>query len=146
MKKVEFFSKWLDDSNESIKERSNNTMESNKLEIQKPTKTNHSTAGLLACMAKGIVSFLQNLLSSLSRARRAPVAAKKSPVSVHSKTRATDPANASVSSYPMKMPPIREIAKQRSLSFPSSPSVLTKTIPQKTSFSQKREIGSKVLY
>ncbi len=67
MKKVAFSSKWLDDSNGLVKDCSNEFMEQNESAMQKLAMPSHSTAGLLARMAKGVVSFLQNLLSPLTR-------------------------------------------------------------------------------
>ena len=63
MKKVAFYSKWLDDSNGLVKDSSNEFMEQNETRTQKLAKPSHSTAGLLARVVKGVVSFLQNLLS-----------------------------------------------------------------------------------
>ena len=67
MKKVAFSSKWLDDSNGLVKDCSNEFMEQNESTTQKLAKPSISAAGLLARMAKGVVSFLQNLLSPLTR-------------------------------------------------------------------------------
>ena len=67
MKKVAFSSKWLDDSNGLVKDCSNEFMEQNETRTQKLAMPSSSAAGLLARMAKGVVSFLQNLLSPLTR-------------------------------------------------------------------------------
>ena len=64
---AQLFSKRLDDSNGSIKDSSNKFMEQNETGTQNPAKPSNSTAGLLARVVKGVVSFLQNLLSPLTR-------------------------------------------------------------------------------
>ena len=67
MKKAAFSSKWLDDSNGLVKDCSNEFMEQNESTTQNPAKPSISAAGLLARVGKGVVSFLQNLLSPLTR-------------------------------------------------------------------------------
>ncbi len=42
-------------------------MNPNNLEMQKPMKTSHSTAGLLARVAKGVVSFVANIFPQSAR-------------------------------------------------------------------------------
>ncbi len=67
MQKVAFYSKWLDNPNGSVKDCPKNEMEQNETGTQNPAKLSNSTAGLLARVVKGVVSFLQNLLSPLTR-------------------------------------------------------------------------------
>ena len=57
------FLKRLDDTNGLVKNHSNEFMEQNETGTQNPAKPTRATAGLLGRMAKGVVSFLQNLLS-----------------------------------------------------------------------------------
>ena len=56
------FLKRLDDPNGLVKDSSNEFMKQNETAPQNPAKPGNSTAGLLTRMAKGVVSFLQNLL------------------------------------------------------------------------------------
>ena len=63
MKKAAFSSKWLDDSNGLVKDRSKNEMEQNETGTQNLAMPSNLAAGLLARVVKGVVSFLQNLLS-----------------------------------------------------------------------------------
>ena len=67
MKKVAFYSKWLDNPNGSVKNSSNEFMEQNETGTLLLAKPSNSAVGLLARMAKGVVSFLQNLLSPLTQ-------------------------------------------------------------------------------
>ena len=67
MKKAAFYSKWLDDSNGLVKDSSNEFMEQNETGTLLLAMPSHSAAGLLARMVKGVVSFLQNLLSPQTR-------------------------------------------------------------------------------
>ena len=62
MQKVAFYLKWLDGSNGLVKDCPKNEMEQNETGTQNPAKPSRLTAGLLGRMAKGVVSFLQNLL------------------------------------------------------------------------------------
>ena len=67
MQKVAFYSKWLDNPNGSVKDCPKNEMEQNETGTQNPAKPSNSTAGLLGRVVKGVVSFLQNLLSPLTQ-------------------------------------------------------------------------------
>ena len=67
MQKIAFYSKWLDNPNGSVKDCPKNEMEQNETGTQNPAKPSNSTAGLLGRMVKGVVSFLQNLLSPLTQ-------------------------------------------------------------------------------
>ena len=66
MKKTLFFRKRLDNPNGLVKDCLKNEMEQNETATQKLAKPSNSTAGLLARVVKGVVSFLQNLLSPLT--------------------------------------------------------------------------------
>ena len=61
------FSNRLDNPNGSVKDCPKNEMEQNETETQNPAKPSNSTAGLLVRVVKGVVSFLPNLLSPLTR-------------------------------------------------------------------------------
>ena len=67
MQKVAFYSKWLDNPNGSVKDCPKNEMEQNETGTLLLAMPSDSAAGLLARMVKGVVSFLQNLLSPLTR-------------------------------------------------------------------------------
>ena len=77
MTKGTLFPKRLDDSNELAKDCPKNKMEQNETATPLRAMPSHSTAGLLARVVKGVVSFLQNLLSPQTRkegVRRGPKA------------------------------------------------------------------------
>ena len=67
MKKILLFRKPPDNSNGLVKDCSKNEMEQNETGTQNPAKPINSTVGFLVRMAKGVVSFLQNLLSPQTR-------------------------------------------------------------------------------
>lgn len=66
MKKILFFRKRLDNPNGLVKDSSNEFMEQNETATPLRAMPSNSTAGLLARVVKGVVSFLQNLLSPLT--------------------------------------------------------------------------------
>ncbi len=67
MKKTLFFRKRLDNPNGLVKDSSNNEMEQNETRTQNPAKPSNSTAGLLAHVAEGVVSFVANLFPQSAR-------------------------------------------------------------------------------
>ena len=67
MKKTLFFRKRLDNPNGLVKDSSNEFMEQNETGTLLLAMPSDSAAGLLARVIKGVVSFLQNLLSLLTR-------------------------------------------------------------------------------
>lgn len=66
MQKIAFYSEWLDNPNGSVKDCPKNEMEQNETGTQNPVKPSNLAAGLLVRVVKGVVSFLQNLLSPLT--------------------------------------------------------------------------------
>ena len=67
MRKVAFYSKWLDGSNGLVKDCPKNEMEQNETETLLLAMPSNSAAGFLARVVKGVVSFLQTLLSPQTR-------------------------------------------------------------------------------
>ena len=67
MKKVAFYSKWLDDSNGLVKDCPKNEMEQNETGTLLLAKPSNLAAGLLARVVRGVVSFVANLFPQSAR-------------------------------------------------------------------------------